>query len=431
MNYTSIMDPNPELTRHFRLKNLFLPIVVIGLIIQQYFAPHRAWEVLLAAFGGAFLLSAVWAFALYRGLSFKREMRHGWAQVGDKFSEMFTISNHSRFTAFAVELIDHSNFPGYKSSVAWPVRGNFDKLWYMDNMCTTRGLYNVGPTEIRTSDPFGIFEITVHSVFKKQILVTPPIVSLLEIEIASGEWHGNSGAQSRVFDRTVTAAGVREYVSGDSLFSVHWLTSARREDFYVRTFDQHPSSDWWVFLDMDRYMQVGEGLETTDEYATVLAASIADRGLKENRAVGLVGEGSKPVWLPPKTGSGQRSEIMYALAMVDRGDTSLQSLLAKAQRFMERKSSAIVVTASVDPEWLGALTALKQRGITTTVLFLAPENFGGMQSSTPILNQLNSWGIRNFVITKNIYAWPDFQEIFPNQWTALSPAAVLDQGALP
>ena len=125
---------------------------------------------------------------------------------------------------------------------------------------------------------------------------------------------------------------------------------------------------------------------------------------------------------------GQLTEIMYALALVNRGDKSLKALLAKAQRSMERKSSAIVITPSVDPEWLSALTALKQRGVSTTVLLLDQEDFGGEQPSAPILRQLNAWGIRNYLIKKNIYAWPKIQTNFPSQLTTLSTTAGLDQG---
>jgi uncharacterized protein (DUF58 family) len=416
------MENNTSYIRKFRVKNYLLPVVVLGLSIQQYFAPHRAGEILLAAFGGALILSAVWAFSLWRGLSFRREMRNAWAQVGDKFSEQFTISNRSRFPGLAVSLIDDSNLPGYKSSVAWPVGGLFDKFWYMDSVCYTRGLYNVGPTQIIAGDPFGVFEISIKSTQVKEILVTPPIVPLQQIDIASGAWQGNIGAKSMIFERTVTAASVREYVSGDSLYSVHWLTSARRDDLFVRTFDQNPTSDWWIFLDMEASIQVGEGLETTDEYAAVLAASVANRGLKEDRAVGLVGEGSKPVWLPPKTGMGQREEIMYALALIDRGKTPLKNLLAQAQRSLGRSSAVIVITASVEPDWLSALTTLKQRGVATTVLLIDPEEFGGSQSSAPLKAKLNSWGIYNYLLSKNLYIRPEIQDFFPNQGKALTTA---------
>ncbi len=422
------MVDKSRLSREIRLKNYLLPLLVVGLAIQNQIAPHRAWEALLFAFGGTLLLSTIWAFALWKGLSFQREMRQGWAQVGDRFSEQFTISNTSRFPALSVALVDHSNFPGYRSDVVWPVKDKFDKLWYMDSVCYVRGLYNVGPTEIQSSDPFGIYEITIKSADRTEFLVTPPIIPISQIGIATGEWHGNGGTKTLTFERTVTSTSVREYTSTDSLFSVHWLTSARHDDLFVRSFDQHPSSDWWVFLDMDRYAQVGEGLETTDEYATVLAASIADRALSENRAIGLVAEGSKHLWLPPKTGAGQRAEIMYALALIDRGDMPLKALIAKSQRAMGRKSSAIIITPSVDPEWLDSLAMLKQRGVATTVLLFDTEDFGGIASTTNIFHTLNSWGIRTYRIKKNIYQRPEIQEFYPNQWNAFSTASIFDLG---
>lgn len=414
------MDDDLRLIRKIRLQNPVLPIVVAGLIIPQFLESERAWDFLLVAFGGAFFLSTIWAISLYLGLGFRRETRQAWGQVGDIYSEEFTISNKGPFPALAAMVIDHSTFPWYKSNVAWPIIGNFDRIWYMDNICFRRGLYTVGPTEIKATDPFGIYEVTIKSTDTKEIVIAPPIVTLNQIDFASGDWIGDGGAKAISFERTVTAASVREYVSGDSLFSIHWLSSARRDDIYVRTYDQQPSSDWWIILDMDQAVQVGEGLESTDEYAAILAASIADRGLKENRAVGLIGEGSKQVWLPPKTGSGQRAEIMYALALARQGDFSMKDLLSKAQRFLGRKSSAIIITPSVDPAWLVPLTTLKQRGVTTTVLMLNRLEFGGSLSSDPIQYQLSTWGIRNFLIGKSVYSQPEIQDFFPRQ-TRISP----------
>ncbi|MCB2180212.1 DUF58 domain-containing protein [bacterium] len=408
------MKISQHIIRKIRLQNYSLPFAFTGLFILQFFSSERAWRVLFAAFGGALLVSLVWALSLWRGLSFRREMRQGWAQVGDKFSEQFTISNKGYFPALAVTVTDYSNFPGYRSSVAWPVGGRFDRLWFMDSFCSKRGLYNLGPTEIRTQDPFGIFEITILSPFKKEILITPPVIPLHRIEITSGDLHGDGGTKSKIFERTVTAGSVREYASGDSLFAIHWLTTARRDDLYVRMYDQQPSSDWWIILDMDRYAQVGKGLESTEEYATILAASLADQGLKENRAIGLLSTGRKLVLLPPKTGSGQRSEIMHALAVITPGNSTLKELIAISQQHIRRKSSAVIITSSANPEWLPALSALKQRGITPTVLLLDRMDFGGVMPATSISNQLDSWKIQHYLIGKQIYSPPKIEGLFSN-----------------
>jgi hypothetical protein len=68
----------------------------------------------------------------------------------------------------------------------------------------------------------------------------------------------------------------------------------------------------------------------------------------------------------------------------------------------------------VNPEWLATLTALKQRGVSTTVLLLNQEDFGGMALHRPIRSQLDTWGIRHYLINKNIYTQPKSQDFLPN-----------------
>jgi uncharacterized protein (DUF58 family) len=210
----------------------------------------------------------------------------------------------------------------------------------------------------------------------------------------------------------VTASGVREYAPGDSLYSVHWLTSARLDNLYVRLFDRMPTSDWWVFVDLDADVQHGEGIEATEEYGIILAASIADRGLRNGRAVGLVVYGDDKIWLPPQTGSGQRWEILRSLATIDRGDTSLFSMIAETQRSLGRSTSAIIITPSIDPVWMQAVMSLIRRDIRVTVLMLDPEAFGGTGSADRILSTLSAWGVNHYRITPSIYQRPVVRDYF-------------------
>ena len=244
------------------------------------------------------------------------------------------------------------------------------------------------------------------------MLVVPPVIPLPSIEIASGDRIGEGGTRVTTPKRTVTTSGVREYASGDSLFSVHWLTSARLDDLYVRVFDRMPTSDWWVFVDMDQAVQLGESEEATEEYSIILAASIADRGLRHGRAVGLVAHGDQRIWLPPQTGSGQRWEILRSLATVGRGENPMFSMLAETQRSLGRSTSAILITPSVNPDWLKALMSLMQRDIRVTVLLLDPSTFGGQDSPQPVLGKLSAWGINHYRITPEIYKRPMIRDYF-------------------
>lgn len=399
-------------SRQMKLNGKMVVVFVGFLVFQQIVAPHKVWGILMVGMGGALLLGFLWARSLMKGIHFEREIRSHLAKVGDQLQERFVISNQGRFPAIWVSLVDHSDFPRYQVNTARFVRGKSVRRWLKGSVCFTRGFYTLGPTELETGDPFGFFQVKIKYDKTQTMLVVPPIIPLPSIEIASGDRIGEGGTRVTTPKRTVTTSGVREYAPGDSLFSVHWLTSARLDDLYVRVFDRMPTSDWWVFVDMDQAVQLGEGEEATEEYSIILAASIADRGLRNGRAVGLVSHGDRKIWLPPQTGSGQRWEILRSLATVDRGDSSMFTMLAETQRFLGRSTSAIIITPSVNLEWLRAIMSLMQRDIRVTVLLLDPSAFGGEGSPLPVLGKLSAWGINHYRITPEIYKRPVVRDYF-------------------
>lgn len=112
---------------------------------------------------------------------------------------------------------------------------------------------------------------------------------------------------------------------------------------------------------------------------------------------------------------------MHALALASLGDQTLKALLASAQRSLGRKSHAIIITPSTETDWLVTLSALKQRGVTTTILLLSPEDFGDERTHTAVTKQLNAWGINYYLIRKSIYTSPKVKEYFPTQLHTLAP----------
>ncbi|MFC1936093.1 DUF58 domain-containing protein [Chloroflexota bacterium] len=395
-----------------KLKHKALPFVVLFLIVQEIVNHQKAWLILLLGLGGALGLGYLWARSLMKGLHFERERRFSWAKVGDRLQERFELKNNGRFPAIWVTVVDHSDFPGYQVSTARFLEGRGARRWLKGNVCYTRGLYSWGPTDLETGDPFGIFQVRIHYADVRTLLVIPPVIPLPSIEIASGDQPGEGGTKAFALERTITAATVRDYVPGDDLHSIHWLTSARRDDLFVRVFDQTPTSDWWILMDMQRQVQIGEAQDSTHEYAVILAASIADRGLRYGRAVGLVAEGQESIWLPPQTGSAQRWEILRSLATVRLGELAFDRVLANTQRALGRNSSVIVVTPSLDQRWLDALVVLRQRNVAVTVLLQDPQSFGGQQEPDMMLARLKSLGINYHRITPDIYQMPSTLDYF-------------------
>ena len=106
--------PRPETPRQaeIRLRSPAWPLLTGLVLLLQLLRPDRVWMVLLVGLGGAWLVAALWVRSLRRNLRFEREVRFGWAQVGDRLQERFTLVNTGWAPALWVEIQDHSNLPG-------------------------------------------------------------------------------------------------------------------------------------------------------------------------------------------------------------------------------------------------------------------------------------------------------------------------------
>ncbi|MEW5872125.1 MAG: DUF58 domain-containing protein [Chloroflexota bacterium] len=399
-----------------RAKTRLLAALVIVLLVLAVFDDYQGWRFLLLGLAGTWWLSHRWAQSLAEKLRLRREMRFGWAQVGDQLEERFSLENGSAFPALWAELEDHSNLPGYSADVATGVGGAAIFQWRTQRPCTRRGLFTLGPTTLHTADPLGLYQVEIHDPHSMTLMVTPPIVPLPQIEVAPGGRAGEGRPRPNAPERTVSAAGVREYAPGDSLRWVHWRTSARRDELHVRLFDSTPSGDWWILLDMQADVQAGLGARSTEEHGVILAASLADRGLRLGKAVGMVAYGQPLAWLPPREGDGQRWEILRSLALVQPARHSLGEMLARLRPTLGGYTSLVIITPNARGDWLEGLLPLLWQGAVPTVLLLDPLAFGGEGNPEGVIQELSRWGVQHHRITPDLLDRPEAQPGHKGQW---------------
>src|SRR5215207_8699876 len=173
-----------------RLNARLFPLIGGLALFMQVIDPSRVWVILLVGIGGAWLVCWWWARGLARSLQFEREVRFGWAQVGDRLEERFTLTNRFPFPATWVTLHDHSTLPDHYASVATGVEGSSTSQWKINTRCTRRGVYTLGGTTLETGDPFGLYTITLEDPTSSMLAVMPPILSLPKFHILSGGWAG-------------------------------------------------------------------------------------------------------------------------------------------------------------------------------------------------------------------------------------------------
>jgi uncharacterized protein (DUF58 family) len=234
-----------------------------------------------------------------------------------------------------------------------------------------RGHFRIEPLQIRTGDPFGFFEASAGVGQGITLVVYPRVDPLPLWRLPPAGIEGAHAQAERTLQTTPLATSVRPYAPGDSMNRIHWPTTARTGEIQVKEFDLEQTADAWIFLDLEADLEAGTGFDSTTEIGIRAAASIADKAIAENRAVGMSVSGHRLTILPADRGARQRLKILQLLAAVEADGLAPldEALLASLPR-LRRGMTAIIVTPSQDPRFIRPLAALRARGIGAVVVLL-------------------------------------------------------------
>ena len=392
---------NQSMKSTLRLNTKVFPFIGLLAITMQIIDPSRAWMILLIGIGGTWLLCRWWVRGLAR-IILEREMRFGWAQVGDRLEERFTLTNHFILPATWVTVEDHSNLPDHHASVATGVDGSSTSQWKILSQCTRRGVYTLGGTTLETGDPLGVYTLTIEDPTTSTLAVMPPVVSLPDFHIASSGWAGEGRTNPRSLEETINASHTREMVPSDPMKFIHWKSTARHNKFFVRQFEGMPAGDWWILLDLHKDSQLGQGWDSTEEHGVILASSLASRSLDDEHPVGLAINGSEPTWIVPRRNGNQQRELLKALAVASPSDMGVRDYLKRIGQMIGSRSSLLIITANVEAAWTESLLPLMWRGVMPTVFLLDPASFGGESSTKGLEATLQSMGATCHIIPRQM-----------------------------
>ncbi len=95
--------------------------------------------------------------------------------------------------------------------------------------------------------------------------------------------------------------------------------------------------------------------------------------------------------IPPEREARQLYKILESLAILRaHGTHPLPEVLIAESTQFSRSSSAIVITAALDPLWVTSVQQLLYRGIQVVVIFVDPESFGSVPGTAAIMQKLAS-----------------------------------------
>ena len=352
-----------------------LQVIVLGVVLAvAALATGRLsltflFYLLLVVVGGSWLVSRMSLRGLEAGFALDRQT----AQVGETMTVSYTVRDRSHLPKLWLDVHNPAAMSVRIPGRALSLRGGEQRSWSVPVALTRRGHHRIDPMVIRTGDPLGLFEAYATVGPGTTVVVTPRMEPLPLLQLPSAMAEGSSARPERAVQTTPLVAGIRPYVPTDGFNRIHWRSSARHGELQVKEFEVQRTADLWIYLDLDRSVHVGLDDAATIETAVRVAAALGGRALESGRAVGLEAYGIRRAVLPADRGIRQRQKLLHLLAAVGPdGTTPLREVLVDGLGRLHRGTTAVVVTPSLDAQWIRPLTGLRRRGVASMVCLIDP-----------------------------------------------------------
>ena len=321
------------------------------------------------AFVGLLLVALLLGFALFRGLEYARRVPWGEPFVAGRLSHVeLVVRNTSRTRSPGVEVVDH--LPKRRLLLWPPVEGLRKQTAWESVLFPRRGLYEFGPAEIRTADPFGLLRFVRRLEERPEIMVYPQVFELHGFPLRGRS--AEAGARDSFKRRGDEFSDLREYRHGDDRRHIHWKSVARTGELIVKEFAHESPRRHAVVLDL--YHGLGVHVSEVEvEHAVSAAGSVlrylAREGLPfrllcadEDRTASPFGDDEAAYWW---------AMGLLATARADGGTRFGDFLAEKVREKREELGEGVVlVTRSLGDEFVKSVQELRATGLSVVVVAL-------------------------------------------------------------
>ncbi len=312
------------------------------------------------------LISQVIAIVYVRSrrpvLEVNRRIGSSTVHDGDTTSVTLLVDNPGRRSVGYLTIEDDVNQLGVATfEVARLKKGGSTTATYRVT-CRPRGVYRVGPTTVRATDPLGFAETNVGTGPVDRIVVYPAVEDLNGFPIVRGQDPAMQASRPEHSRRGgEDFYTLREYQRGDDLRRVHWPSSAKTDELMIRQLETPWQSRALVLLDVRSHSYERPA---AFEKAVSGAATIVTHLIRSGFDADLWAGDAEPI------DASRYASAMERLALVQ--PDPLIDIEAVATRIRQKGGGgALVIVTGVADRALLTVQRLLARDYPTTVLMTA------------------------------------------------------------
>lgn len=349
---------------------------VLSLVVALLVGTTQIYQ-LAYALAGLLLAALALGLFLSRGLGYARRIPEGERlTVGHPSRVDLVVSNTSRTRSPDVEVVDC--LPERRPFRGPPVEGFETRKVRESVLFAKRGFYELGPAEIRTTDPFGLLRFVRRLEARTEVVVYPEVFELVDFPMRGRK--GEAGTRGSFAQRGDEFSGLREYRRGDDRRHIHWKSVARTGEMVVKEFAQEAPQRHAVVLDLHR-----PGIGATEaevEDAVSAAGSVLYHLVRENLPFRLLctDKGRGSTLFGADEAAYWRAMDLLAVARAD-GDVRLGEVLLQKLRegsaSEELGEGVVLISRSLGDGLVESVEKLRAAGLSVAVVALAAHTYRG------------------------------------------------------
>ncbi|MGB9809279.1 MAG: DUF58 domain-containing protein [Caldanaerobacter sp.] len=288
--------------------------------------------------------------------------------VGGETEYEINLINNSFLPVFNIEVRDYSTLSGEFGLIEGYVPSFKNKKFKKKFTLMRRGIYFIGPFELKFQDPFEIFA-KVKFYDQKVRLKVYPKVKDMRPNLKAAQQLGMVESKNRAFEDYANMLQLRKYVPGDSIKRIHWKVSAKKGELYAKEFQISAMSEIYLLWDLNKnhFLEDTEG--KLDEDCAECMVSLTKYALLSGIPVNLLDYSTGRVQVRGRDIKDFEAFMEASInnfPVYDKGILEFEDLYA----IVPRDATFIVITPHIDNVMLGKLHELQDRGVEVIIYYV-------------------------------------------------------------
>jgi len=247
------------------------------------------------------------------------------------------------------------------------------------------GVYRLGPLNIEIRDGFQLFSYSRDTGKCAEIRAYPKLIPIQSLHLEARQQFGTIPVNDRIYEDYTSISDTRKYRYGDNLKRIHWKTSAKKGELYVKNYEQLADNTMSIFLDR---FEGNYGDALVDEKAMEYCVSLFKYYLELNIPTKVV----TATAVVEGRNIHQFTELLDKLILLEpKEEIKVSAVLKDFVETSQYGDSLTVITPYADFELVDRLSACKAKGCGVVVFVVTREK--DVIKYSDVLTFLNDNGI--------------------------------------